>query len=88
MLDLEQVKRDAEEEFAQEQHRLAVEREKERLRRNARFWIKIFPWRIRVVKLLVPFATHVEKKAHYISELKKLGYKRIGLESDMFRSWE
>lgn len=79
MIDLEQVRKDAEAEVASEDHRKAVEREKERVRRRKNFWVRIFPWRFRLVKLLHPYPTREEARDHHISALKRLGYKDITL---------
>lgn len=43
-----QVKAMAEREFREEEFRAAVEREKERLRLRKAFWVRAFPWRLKI----------------------------------------
>lgn len=49
-MNLEQIKRQAEEEFKHELFREAVEKYKAKLRQRKTLWDRIFPWRIIILR--------------------------------------
>lgn len=50
MIDLQEVILQAKKELKEEQFRLAVDKEKERLRNKRSLWDVVFPWRIVIIR--------------------------------------
>lgn len=58
MVDPKKVVEDAERELAEETHRIAVERHKEKLRLRKQFWIRVWPWKITIERRDQPKAQY------------------------------
>lgn len=69
-----QALRTAEAEYEAEKHRELVEKHKVYLRWRENFWVRLFPWRIRIERRQPPHQEHMTKAVYHANELRKLGY--------------
>jgi hypothetical protein len=44
------IKKQAEQEIKEEEFRTAVEKEKERIRNSRKFWCRLFPWKLIIIR--------------------------------------
>jgi len=49
-MNIDEIKQQAELEFAQEQFRAAIDKYKEKLRLKRSMWDRLFPWRVIIVR--------------------------------------